>query len=319
MQELISVIVPVYNADKTIVRCVESIVMQDYEEIEVILVNDDSSDKSHELCQQLQVEYSESVKYIKNICNLGVSASRNVGLKHAVGKYVVFVDSDDWIDTRYCRSLYSAVTDADSQIAICGFWYHDEISKMGSQPQICFHNGERHTLTKKDALELYDKWQLSMTWNKIYLREIIQTYQLEFDENLSIGEDLKFCISYIRHMECATISIVNEPLYHYIQANTNSLWFQSYHHLERGTMESVKIIYQMTEDTDDPAIKKRYQSAIHNIYEKYIVSLIAVRKEKAERVRLLKEVLSEKAYLDASKAMGLEAASTTSCRKLIRD
>ena len=123
MEEKISIIVPVYNAEKTLYKCVESLILQKYKNIEIILINDKSTDSSNKICEELANEY-DFIKYIINEKNIGVSATRNIGLDNATGEYIVFVDSDDWVDYNYCEDLLSEIKKNDVEHQRCGSYVY---------------------------------------------------------------------------------------------------------------------------------------------------------------------------------------------------
>ena len=119
MEDLISVVVPIYNVEKYLKTCIETIIKQTYKNIEIILVNDGSTDNSLQICN----EFKEKEKRIKviNKKNGGLSDARNIGLKKAKGKYICFIDSDDFINEKYIEELHSLIIKNNAQIAICSF------------------------------------------------------------------------------------------------------------------------------------------------------------------------------------------------------
>ena len=121
----ISVIIPVYNAENTIRKCVESIIENRYEGVEIILVDDCSKDKSWHICQELSDLYANII-CIHNEKNRGVSYTRNQGLKVAIGQYTMFVDSDDWVEKNYFAEFMYVVEKHQLKLAVCGYLNHDE-------------------------------------------------------------------------------------------------------------------------------------------------------------------------------------------------
>ena len=135
MESKISIIIPVYNAEKTLYKCLESLILQKYKNIEIILINDKSTDKSEEICIEFARKYN-FIKYISNQNNLGVSATRNRGLQEATGEYIMFVDSDDWVDYNYCDCLLNELKSHNTQLAISGLWYHNDIKEVEPQRRL---------------------------------------------------------------------------------------------------------------------------------------------------------------------------------------
>lgn len=196
MQPLISVIVPVYNGEPYLKNCIETIEAQTYRPLEVIIVNDGSTDKTAEVCAGLAKEYP-NLRYITTD-DLGVSVSRNNGIAQAKGEYLTFVDADDRIHPQLLEHLYDAIVQTDSDIAGCGFgiWRNDQeweiLSKsVAATPEA----GKRyHTAADYIAGELLQG--NSRCWSKLYRRKTLDAMKQHtgtwFTEGLTIGEDMLF-------------------------------------------------------------------------------------------------------------------------------
>lgn len=205
---MISVIVPVYNSEKSLKKCIESVLKQSEQDLELLLINDGSTDKSAEICR----EYEKKDKRVHVIDkeNEGVSAARNTGILYARGEYIQFVDSDDFIEKDMCKSLLQAVKEQNTDFAFCGFHHifqGRDIEKLPKTSEIL----DRKCLCE-EFLGLYEQGFLNMPWNKLYRRDLISDY---FEADLSLGEDLLFNLSYLENVK--KISVVKKPLYHYIQ------------------------------------------------------------------------------------------------------
>ena len=212
-----SVIIPVYNAEKTLHRCVDSLLNQNYPDAEIILVNDGASDSSGEICAEYAKKH-ECIVYIQKE-NGGVSTARNAGLDAARGAYVLFVDSDDFVPEEYFCKLDDLGSDMHYD---CIFFSHTVV------------DGNTHTVkalkpfssTKAEECvplfceALYRKW-LSHPINKRYVREIIEENHLRFPEDLSIGEDKTFSLKYV--LNCKSCRVSPESLYYVSVENKNSL------------------------------------------------------------------------------------------------
>ena len=120
----ISVIVPIYNVEKWLSKCINSILAQNFKDFELILINDGSTDNSEKICYKF-LDHDNRVKYFYKK-NGGLSSARNLGIKKATGKYIVFIDSDDYVDKNYLQYLYESVSKNNSQVAICNFNLVDE-------------------------------------------------------------------------------------------------------------------------------------------------------------------------------------------------
>lgn len=210
---MISVIVPVYNCEENLERCVQSILNQSETDIEVILVNDGSTDGSGEICNRYQKE-NDRVRVIHQE-NGGVSKARNAGIKAAQGEYIQFVDSDDYLEKDMCKCMKNTMEKQQSDLVIVGFHHHylgRDIIKVPDKSYIW--PVEMNALGSM-FLELYEQGFLNMPWNKLYKKEKIAEL---FSEKLSLGEDLLFNLSYLKQLQNTDkVSFVSVPLYNYIQ------------------------------------------------------------------------------------------------------
>ena len=201
-------IIPAFNAEPFVRNCLESVLNQAYGNIQVIVVDDGSTDNSLRICEDVAA-CSEKVRVITQK-NQGVSSARNTGLRGADGKYVVFVDSDDTIDPEMCSSLLDAAEQNDSDLVISGISY--------------FRNGEKRVSSSlpEDSAdfsldlfqsafdELFQKGLINPPFNKIYKKSLITRL---FDEQTSLGEDLLFNLDYLKN--CRTITTLPKSFYHY--------------------------------------------------------------------------------------------------------
>lgn len=183
MEGRVSIIIPVYNAEKHIERCLESFLRQTYTDIEILLIDDGSSDKSKLICQKF-VQRDERFKYYYQ-ANAGVSAARNKGISLATGKYIGFCDSDDWVENDMYEILISLLEEYDADVSIVSCIAH----KQNENPNY-IDSEKTLILTPESAIK-----EMHMTrhyegqlWNKLFKRELFQKIQL--DENIKIFEDL---------------------------------------------------------------------------------------------------------------------------------
>lgn len=223
MSEKVSIIIPVFEAAKTIERCVRSILDGDYKNVQVILVEDGSQDDSAIICERISKQNSQVI-FLKNDKNRGVSYTRNRGLEHATGKYLMFVDSDDWVENDYVSSMVELFEKNNGGIPICGYVNHDEL--MHHRTDIfgwdAAHAEEKQPI--EDCLSwLYDHRLLQMMCNKLYVTEIVKKHEICFQEGLHVGEDFRFLLEYLLYYKNKYFIICNKPLYHYNCDNCNSL------------------------------------------------------------------------------------------------
>jgi glycosyltransferase involved in cell wall biosynthesis len=174
MEELISVIIPVYKVEEYLGRCVDSVLRQTYGNLEIILVDDGSPDRCGEICDEYAVKDSRVVALHKK--NGGLSDARNQGLKVCRGEYITFVDSDDWVDENYIMKLYMLLKETDSDISVCNFirTTREDVQPDDSQEKVrVFTNLEAlDSLESKTDIDLYV--QLVVAWGKLYRKELFE-------------------------------------------------------------------------------------------------------------------------------------------------
>lgn len=217
---LITVIVPLHNAEHTIGRCLCAIQEQQYKNFEVILVDDGSSDGSVQVCRHF-VEHDKRFHLFRQK-NSGVASARNSGLQKMTGTYLVFVDSDDYIQKNYLSTLLETITFYGADMVVCDFW--QRCSKTNEEDM--FHyTAAPGSYYKKDYLSQLSKCPgahyFGVLWNKIYKVAIIQKERLHFDPKLTLGEDFVFNMQYLAHID--KIKILPEKLYIYSWNSQNSL------------------------------------------------------------------------------------------------
>ena len=188
-----SVIIPVYNSEKTIKRCIESIALQNRGDVEIIIINDGSTDESDNICRALQNEHSNLIYIQKE--NGGVSSARNEGLSAANGEFVMFVDSDDYIDEKSFE-IIDKYTKSNADFYQFGFSIvANKIVKETREFSECVAESSK----EKEAFisEGVVTRSINSPWAKIFRREIIEEKNLRFCEELSTGEDLTFVFTFL--------------------------------------------------------------------------------------------------------------------------
>lgn len=186
MTDLISVIVPVYNVEQYLQKCVESLVNQSYKNLEIILVDDGSDDNSGQLCDSLAEKYSNIKVLHKN--NGGLSDARNKGLEYAKGNYIFFVDSDDWIELETIEKLYNAIKENDADISICGIndYAGGKIKvTRGPSKELSIYN----SIKAIETLISTGNEIGIVVWNKLYKKSLFDNVIFEFGK---LHEDVFF-------------------------------------------------------------------------------------------------------------------------------
>lgn len=235
-QPLVSIILPVYNAQNHLARCVGSICAQTYQNIEIIILNDGSKDQSLPVCEEFRQKDPRILLVDK--ANSGVSDTRNLGLKLASGKYVEFVDSDDYLDPDFTERLVAAAEENEADFVIAPYKMvipagaskpeqvldkiQDELGVMSvaRPPEVREYGFLPAGVYDKDtfALRLMDKpasYFYSVLWNKLYRRDILTGNDIQFVSEMRWAEDLVFNLRYIQYAE--RFVAIDKPGYYYVQ------------------------------------------------------------------------------------------------------
>lgn len=209
----ISVIVPVYNVEKYLIRCVNSILNQEYHDFELILVDDGSPDQSPQICDNLKLRDSRIQVVHKE--NGGLSDARNAGLKVARGDYIAFVDSDDVVSKHYLSILYNALSNSECDIAVCSFAkFSKEISYepiVEEKPEIVSGYEMLNRIYSEDHMEYL---QTVVAWNKLYRKSLFDN--IHFPKGM-IHEDE--ATTYRLYFKAEKVALVQSKLYFYYQNN----------------------------------------------------------------------------------------------------
>ena len=212
-----SIIIPVYNAEKTLERCISSLVKQNCNEAEIILINDGSTDASDDLCIQFAKKYPW-IKYIYQK-NMGVSAARNRGIAEASGQYILFVDSDDYVTDNYFCEINKLLRLHDTDLIIFSR-YDCKAEKVFETRYQPFFSVTSDELIKKLS-DLICRKIINGPVTKIYKKSIIDEYRVKFPVGVSIAEDRAFNIKYALHIK--SLRVTDIPLYYVSLDNDGSL------------------------------------------------------------------------------------------------
>ncbi|MBQ1275434.1 MAG: glycosyltransferase [Cellulosilyticum sp.] len=250
--EKISIILPIYNVEKYLATCIESLLSQIHQNLEIILVNDGSKDGSLKVCKEYAEKDSRIIVIDKP--NEGVAITRNRGIEAATGDYIAFVDPDDWVEPQMYHSLLNHIKKWDSPVCLCNF-YKD--TKRRSQQKV--FEFEDEVLVADEIVDklindmigvadLLPKYTMIMgsVWRGLYKRSFIEEHHLRFIPKLTIMEDLVFMVQVL--LKCDKVAIDQNTWYHYVQhANSalhsynHQLWEDQlvvYEHLEKSLKEA---------------------------------------------------------------------------------
>ena len=217
---MISIIVPIYNAEKKLRRCVESILSQTFSDFELILVDDGSSDNSPAICDELQLNDSRIRVFHK--ANSGASSTRNFGIKKAKGEYLTFSDADDWVEPIWLEKMIDNIHDTD--LVIQGYIWH----QIGMAP-IKQNIANNHVYCENYSSICFDLLKtahMGYLWSMLFKSEIIRKYHIFLYENMTFHEDLDFILRYLLHTK--SFKTIDACGYHYYYEP------KSYYHTVKG-------------------------------------------------------------------------------------
>lgn len=202
-RSVLSVIIPVFNAEEYLRPCLQSVLRQITQNMEVIIIDDASSDSSHEIIQEFAKE-TPCIRVLRNKENLGPGPSRNLGLDAASGSYVAFVDADDTVNEHYFQKLLHSAIKQNSEIAFSDV-----------HPQITKHKKfwDKYAISKNNIEELPVDG-LSAAWGKLYARGFLKKHRVRFlDDKVIVGEDIPF--TWATYLSAKNISFSPESIYQY--------------------------------------------------------------------------------------------------------
>lgn len=212
----ISIIVPVYNAEATLSRCIESLLCQTFQDFELILVNDASSDSSRDICLQF-INKDSRIKFLENIQNSGVAATRNHGINSAKGDYIMFCDNDDIVASNWISHLINTINENELIFPISSI--AESISELGNYKNLKI---SIESYKCSDFYRFYENGIAGYIWNTIFKRDILIKHNINFKSRKELGdinEDLIFVLKYISYIPY--IKYTGYADYYHIKNNTN--------------------------------------------------------------------------------------------------
>lgn len=329
MIDLVSIIVPVYNVEKYLNRCVDSLVRQTYRQLEIILVDDGSWDDSGNLCDEWKKK-DDRIKVIHKK-NGGLASARNAGLEYAQGEFICFVDSDDWVDVQYVQKQYEALVKNQVDVVVCSHsieFVNDCISKpiVFLQEEIFDKNQMARGIYLLEETDVFNT-----VWNKMYSRNSIEN--LLFELNSEPGEDLLFnveCFIRINRM-----MVLPDVLYFYMRQDEMTLTSkykqglyelsQKFNCIQRKLYEFYDMVDTQYFSTYKKAYIYRVFTCIPNMYRKNSNMTVQQRRAIFEKMKMdielatyLKEEMIDdihikymKKMLNAKSASGLDRTYKT--------
>lgn len=267
----VSVIVPFYNVEEYIEKCLETLVSQTLEDIEIILVNDGSKDKSIEILNKFLKMYPDKLVYLEKE-NGGLSDARNYAINYAKGEYIAFLDSDDYVEKDMYEKMYELAKKENSDMVECNF-YWEYPNKIKEDIGITY-NGKNEMLEKIRVV----------AWNKLIKREILISSKVQFPKGYRY-EDVEFTYKLIPYIE--TVSFLKKPCVHYIQRQGSISNSQN----ER-TKEIFDVLEHVIEYYKEKGIYEKYEKELEYVYIRYAFCSSLLRIVKIENASLQKELLN---------------------------
>ncbi|WP_320047926.1 glycosyltransferase family 2 protein [uncultured Ilyobacter sp.] len=273
---LVSIIVPIYNAELYLDKCINSLLSSSYENLEIILINDCSPDNSEEVIKKY-AEKDKRIVYLKNEKNLKVSETRNIGIEKARGEYIIFVDADDYISNDWIGNLVETIEEkkADVVIGSAKQFRGDQVKEY----RIRDLNREKWLDFKKIRLN-----KNSVIWNKIYKRELIEKNGIRFNKDIKLGEDLVFIYKVLSKTN--KIFYNNQGAYFYRTENEKSAMNKA---TSLDKVEEIEKVYKellsyskTIKNINRGVLKKQACDILFHYYwsyKKYPIDKISIKKE----------------------------------------
>ena len=267
----VSIIVPFYNVENYIEKCLQSLVNQTLEDIEILLVNDGSQDSSETIAKQLVEKYPNKIIYLEKE-NGGLSDARNYAIPYAKGEYIAFLDSDDYVETNMYEEMYHKAKQEDLDYVECDFLWEYPDKTLESK-------GKQYS--NKKEMFLYTR---VVAWNKLIKREIVQNNHLEFPKGYRY-EDVEFfykLLPFIHHY-----GIVQKPFIHYVQRENSISNVQN-----TRTKEIIDVLGHVIDYYKRNQLFDEYKEEIEYTYTRYILCSSMLRMVMIENRKERKEIIN---------------------------
>lgn len=278
---LVSIVMPAFNVEKTIVRAIDSVLKQTYSNIELLIINDGSTDNTREIVSK----YRDSRVALINQKNEGLSGARNTGLENIKGEYVTFLDSDDWCEADFVERLISSMIVNKAQLSVCGMIAHKNARVSYSAS---FESTYNSFFEDAEFLSKFESGIMNSVCNKLYQTSIIHAEGLKF-KKIAIVEDLDFNL---RYFDCIKrVCFVPNYLYHYdnnhsvLTTKVSSDMFDNYIHIHAWLLSKVPIAYF-------PIISSFVYHQYVSLFVRYFNSYFGEKVSKKELYNILRKYLS---------------------------
>lgn len=284
--DLISVVVPVYNVEAHLNRCVDSIISQTYKNLEIIIIDDGSTDKSAQICDEY-LEVDQRITVVHQV-NKGLSNARNEGIRRSKGKYISFVDSDDYLDSRFIEVLYMTMITQKADIVVCDIRSFDAYTLQFFPHTRELYNGFVDTDQIFDIMMEVDyPWIYTMTCNKLYARKLFD--KASFPDGL-IHEDEIIFLDYVK--QDAKFYQIKEPLFCYGRGREGSIINKKYS-IKR--LDILNAFYDRIEWFKQKRNRKLINNERIKIFRKIEKALYKLSFEDIEEISMYQKILQKAA------------------------
>ena len=298
---VVSVIMPVYKVEEFVGKAIESVLSQTFRDIELLAVDDGSPDRSGEICDSYAAE--DSRVYVIHQQNAGAPAARNAALDKASGKYVYFIDSDDWIESDMLEKMVSLAEENHAELIVTGFcmeYYQDgeNVTYRTPCPDKTYASIENF---RRDACHYFNSSLLSLPWNKLFLREPIESRGIRFMDTK--WDDHHFCMDFL--MDCKSVVLSSMTKYHWYRSRKGSETMINYSDVNmfdkrREHFQHILRLYRHWKIKDEAsldAISCYYSGRLAQCVQELADNKDVSSKEKRERVKRLLDDRMTKAAL----------------------
>lgn len=268
----VSVIVPFYNVEKYIDKCLNSLVNQTLEDIEIIIVNDGSKDNSETIAREYASKYKNKIIYLEKE-NGGLSDARNYAIPYATGEYIAFLDSDDYVEVNMYEQMYEKAKKENADIVECDFLWEYPKEKIESKGRIY---KDKHDILLNARV---------VAWNKLIKKELIEKTKIKFPYGLRY-EDVEFFYKLIPYIN--KLDIVNKPFVHYVQRDNSISNSQN-----SRTKEIIDILDNVINYYKKNAIYEEYRNELEYNYARYLLCSSLLRMIMIENKKERKEIIND--------------------------
>ena len=291
-KDLVSIIMPVYNAEQYLISSISSALNQTYTNLELIIINDGSLDNSSDIIDS--ISGTDSRIKIVHKCNEGVSKTRNKGLELSKGKYIYFFDADDIMNQRLIETLVD-MQESNDELVMCSYFHFDDENQINHLSTDYLSDLRIHK-SKDIYNNLFDNGYL---WNKLFVKEIIENQQIRFDEEECMLEDQLFVYNYSKFVN--KVVICNNVLYYYRNNPSSTVRTKSESNIMSSLTSRYKVL-QLSENlgrTNKDWIIKTYNDAIIcflQIKKNIFFDKLTLEPENLKKVKKIGKLLGNKSY-----------------------